>query len=114
VDNEKTSRLPQSVLPDDWLSVQFESGSASLQGADSLSRSLIRQRNSRFATELADSSWLTGRVHRYEDGPVAFVLTAGSGGLPGSPSKWFGRSIFWADDAKPGRRLGIEAGQWSF
>jgi hypothetical protein len=84
----------------------------------------LRQQDSQFAAELAwfegtpivlarglnDSSWITGRVHEYGDAPVAFVLAAGSGGVAGSPSKWFGRSVFWVDDAKLGWRLGIEAG----
>jgi hypothetical protein len=82
----------------------------------------LRQRDARFGADLAwfegmqivlakglnDESWLSRRVREYGDAPVAFILTAG-GGMAGSPSKWFGRSIVWADDAKLGWRLGFES-----
>lgn len=61
------------------------------------------------ARGLTDSSWLSRRVRDYGDAPVAFVLTAGSGAA-GTPSTWFGSSIFWMDDAKLGWRLGVEVG----
>jgi Glyoxalase-like domain len=83
----------------------------------------LRQQDASFGAELAwfedtpiilaqgltSSSWLIRRVREYGDAPSAFVLTAGSIGLAGSPSKWFGHSIFWTDDSKLGWRLGIQA-----
>lgn len=62
------------------------------------------------AKGLTEGSWLTGRVREYGDAPVAFVLTAASG-IMGSPSRWFGHSIFWMDEAKLGWRLGVEIGR---
>lgn len=53
------------------------------------------------------ASWLTRRVREYGDAPVAFLLEKGKGGMPGSPSKWFGHMVFWMDDAKLGWHLGI-------
>jgi hypothetical protein len=81
----------------------------------------LRQRDENFAADLAwfegtpivlaqgvdDRSWLSRRVREYGDAPVAFILTAV---LPASDAyKWFGRSLFWADDAKLGWRLGFES-----
>jgi hypothetical protein len=82
----------------------------------------LRQKDDRFGADLAwfegtpimfaqgldGSSWLSRRVREYGDAPVAFILTGGSG-VAGSPSKWFGHSIFWTDDAKLGWRLGFES-----
>jgi hypothetical protein len=82
----------------------------------------LRQPDARFAADLAsfegtpivlaqglnDNSWLSRRVREYGDAPCAFVLSGGGAGT-GSPSKWFGRSIFWMDEAKLGWRLGVEA-----
>jgi len=84
----------------------------------------LRQQDAAFGAELAwfegtpiilaqglnDSSWLSRRVREYGDAPAAFVLTAASG-IVGSPSRWFGHSVFWMDDAKLGWRLGVEAGR---
>ncbi len=83
----------------------------------------LRQQDVQFAANLAwfegtpivlaqgsgDSSWLSRRVKEYGDAPSAFVLTTGRGGIAGSPSKWFGHSVFWMDDGKLGWRLGVEA-----
>jgi hypothetical protein len=54
-------------------------------------------------------SWLTRRVHDFGDAPCAFVLKLGTQGMLGSPSRWFGKTIFWADEAQLGWRLGFEA-----
>jgi len=84
----------------------------------------LRQQDGKFGADLAwfegtpivlarglgEASWLSRRVREYGDAPVAFILTAGSG-IAGSPSTWFGHSIFWMDDAKLGWRLGAEAGR---
>lgn len=81
----------------------------------------LRRKDAKFGADLAwfegtpvvlaqgidDSSWLSRRTREYGDAPSAFILTAGSG-MAGSPSKWFGRSVVWADDAKLGWRLGFE------
>jgi hypothetical protein len=81
----------------------------------------LRQKDAKFGAELAwfegtpivlaqglgDTSWLSQRVREYGDAPAAFILTAAAG--TGSVSNWFGRSIFWMDDAKLGWRLGVEA-----
>jgi hypothetical protein len=58
------------------------------------------------AAGLTPDSWLAHRVAQYGDAPCAFVLTA-SGGIIGSSSNWFGRLLFWSDDAKLGWRLGV-------
>jgi hypothetical protein len=60
------------------------------------------------ARGLTGNSSLSRRVRQYGDAPYAFILTAASG-IVGSPSRWFGHSIFWMDDAKLGWRLGVEA-----
>jgi Glyoxalase-like domain len=52
------------------------------------------------------ASWLTRRVRNYGDAPVAFLLEKGKGGMLGSPSKWFGHTVFWGD-SKLGWRLGV-------
>jgi hypothetical protein len=82
----------------------------------------LRQKDEKFGADLAwfegtpvvlaqglNGSWLSRRVVEYGDAPVAFILSA-SGSMAGAPSKWFGRSIVWADDAKLGWRLGFEIG----
>jgi len=56
------------------------------------------------------NSWLSRRIAHYGESPFAFVLaTTGGGGGGGrqQPSTWFGRSVFWADEAKLGWRLGM-------
>jgi hypothetical protein len=84
----------------------------------------LRQLDEGFAAELAwfegtlivlaqgidGGSWVSRRVREYGDAPCAFVLKT-HGGILGSPSRWFGSLIFWADDAKLGWRLGIEPGR---
>jgi Glyoxalase-like domain len=81
----------------------------------------LRQKDPRFGADLAwfegtpvvvaqglSGSWLSRRVAEYGDAPVAFILSA-KGGMAGSPSKWFGQSIVWTDEAKLGWRLGFES-----
>ena len=81
----------------------------------------LRQKDATFGADLAwfegtpvvlarglNGSWLSRRVGDYGDAPVAFILSS-AGGTAGSPSKWFGHSINWADDAKLGWRLGFES-----
>jgi Glyoxalase-like domain len=69
-----------------------------------------RQRDDSFDAELAwfegtpvalaspvkTDSWLGQRVAHLGDGPCAVVLTAASGILGGSPTHWFGRTLFWS------------------
>jgi hypothetical protein len=81
----------------------------------------LRQKDAKFGADLAwfegtpvvlaqgsNGSWLSGRVGEYGDAPVAFILSTASG-VAGSPSEWFGKSVFWTDDAKLGWRLGFES-----
>jgi hypothetical protein len=79
------------------------------------------ERNSSFNAELAwfegtpivlargltPDSWVSKRVHDYGEAPCAFVLKAPAN-VTGVPSKWFGHSVYWADEAKLGWRLGVE------
>jgi hypothetical protein len=59
------------------------------------------------AASLTPDSWLARRIAHYGDAPCAFVLTA-AGGITGSkPTNWFGKPLFWFDDAKLGWRLGV-------
>jgi hypothetical protein len=61
------------------------------------------------ASGLTDGSWLSRRVREFGEAPCAFVITATTGQtVPGHPSTWFGRSVFWADEAQLGWRLGFE------
>lgn len=58
------------------------------------------------AASLTPDSWLAHRIAHFGDSPCAIVLTA-AGGITGwKPSTWFGRSLFWFDEAKLGWRLG--------
>jgi len=59
------------------------------------------------AAGLTADSWLARRIARYGDAPCAFVLTAAGGMVGNKSSNWFGRSLFWSDDAKLGWRLGV-------
>jgi len=83
----------------------------------------LRQKDAKFGADLAwlegtpivlaqgidDSSWLSRRVRKYGDAPVAFILTT-PGGVRNSPiSDWFHHAIVWADDATLGWRLGFES-----
>jgi Glyoxalase-like domain len=82
----------------------------------------LRQKDAKFGADLAwfegtpivlaqgidGNSRLSRRVREYDDAPVAFILTAASS-VAGSSSKWFGRSIVWADETKLGWRLGFES-----
>jgi hypothetical protein len=59
------------------------------------------------AVGLTPDSWLARRTAHYGNSPCAFVLTA-AGRITGQKSSnWFGRSLFWFDDAKLGWRLGV-------
>jgi hypothetical protein len=59
------------------------------------------------AAGLTPDSWLAHRIAHYGDSPCAFVLTA-AGGITGRKfSNWFGRPLFWFDDARLGWRLGV-------
>jgi hypothetical protein len=81
----------------------------------------LRQKDAAFGADLAwfegtpvvlaqglNGSWLSRRVEEYGDAPVAFILS-GAGGVAGSPSEWFGKSVFWTDEAKLGWRLGFQS-----
>jgi hypothetical protein len=59
------------------------------------------------AVGLTPNSWLSQRTAHYGNSPCAFVLTAADGITGQIPSNWFGRSLFWFDDAKLGWRLGV-------
>ncbi len=53
-------------------------------------------------------SWLSARLERFGEAPCAFLLGAKPRRASGPASKWFGRSVFWADSAQLGWRLGFE------
>jgi Glyoxalase-like domain len=59
------------------------------------------------AAPLASGSWLADRITRFGEGPCAFVLSAGSAITDRKSSNWFGRPLFWADEAKLGWHLGV-------
>jgi hypothetical protein len=59
------------------------------------------------AASLTPDAWLARRVARYGDSPCAFVLTAASGIVGQKATNWFGKPLFWSDDAKLGWRLGV-------
>jgi hypothetical protein len=59
------------------------------------------------AAVLTPDSWLAHRIEHYGDSPCAFVLTSAGGIIGQNPSNWFGRPLFWDDDAKLGWRLGV-------
>jgi len=61
------------------------------------------------ATGLTPGSWLARRVAHYGDSPCALVLTADGGMIGDKPANWFGRLVFWFDDAKLGWRLGVSS-----
>jgi hypothetical protein len=60
------------------------------------------------AASLKPGSWLERRVTQYGDSPCAFVLTRNGGMAGRAPSEWFGRAIFWSNDATLGWRLGMQ------
>jgi catechol 2,3-dioxygenase-like lactoylglutathione lyase family enzyme len=80
-----------------------------------------RQRDDSFGAELAwfegtpvalaapvkPDSWLGRRVARGGDGPCAVVLAMASGIASGSPSHWFGRTLFWATVPGFDWRIGV-------
>jgi hypothetical protein len=80
-----------------------------------------RQRDEAFGAELAwfegtpvalaagltPDSWLDQRIAHFGESPCAFVLTTTGGMIGQKPSNWFGRPLFWMDDAKLGWHLGV-------
>jgi hypothetical protein len=60
------------------------------------------------ATPNSAKSWLTDRIQRYGEAPCAFILGAPGMASATSPSKWFGRPVFWASTAQLGWHLGFE------
>ena len=59
------------------------------------------------ASSSARGSWLDRRVTQFGVSPCAFLLTP-TGGIVGSkPSTWFGKSLFWSEEANLGWRLGV-------
>jgi Glyoxalase-like domain len=61
------------------------------------------------AAPLSSQSWLGQRIQRFGEAPCAFILgSRKSSVLAGPKSKWFGRSVFWADSEKLGWRLGFQ------
>jgi hypothetical protein len=61
------------------------------------------------AAPLSSESWLAARIERFGEAPCAFILGTPGMASAASPSKWFGRSVFWADASKLGWHLGFEA-----
>src|ERR1017187_2280052 len=59
------------------------------------------------ASGLTPDSWLAHRVAHYSDSPCAFVLSTAGGIVGMKPSNWFGRPLFWYDNAQLGWRLGV-------
>lgn len=59
------------------------------------------------AASLTPDSWLAHRIAHYGDSPCAFVLTAAGGIIGQKASTWFGRPLFWSDNAKLGWHLGV-------
>jgi Glyoxalase-like domain len=82
-----------------------------------------RERDRKFGAELAwfeatpivlaqgltADSWLTVRVQEYGEAPCAFVLSSATGRIGANGSRWFGRTITWANQTQLGWRLGMEA-----
>lgn len=60
------------------------------------------------AQGMGDDSWLSRRVREYGDAPCAFLLRAAGDVAAQADSNWFGRPVFWVDEARLGWRLGIE------
>ena len=62
------------------------------------------------ATPLSIGSWLDVRLHRFGDGPCAFVLARGkkAGFSIKRGSNWFGKQVVWFDPAQLGWYLGVE------
>jgi hypothetical protein len=59
------------------------------------------------AQALTPDSWLARRIAHYGESPCAFVLTTNGETSGQTGSKWFGRPVFWENDAKLGWRLGV-------
>jgi hypothetical protein len=60
------------------------------------------------AQGIGESSWLSRRVHEYGDAPCAFLLKpAGGYAGGGNISQWFGKPVFWMDEARLGWHLGM-------
>jgi len=66
------------------------------------------------AAPLNPGAWLAGRLERFGEGPIAFVIgiRPGAGGgtryKSESKSRWFGSEISWFDEKKLGWHLGYE------
>jgi Glyoxalase-like domain len=60
------------------------------------------------AAPLNAASWLNARLQRYGEAPCAFILEAHGRTGAQQASKWFGRSVFWADADQLGWHLGFE------
>jgi len=62
------------------------------------------------ATPLSSGSWLDVRLHRFGDGPCAFILMHGkkSGISIKRGSDWFGKQVAWFDPGQLGWYLGVE------
>jgi hypothetical protein len=61
------------------------------------------------AAPIDSTSWLAARLQRFGEAPCAFIIGAWHGIIDQRPpSKWFGRSVFWADTDRLGWHLGFE------
>ncbi len=60
------------------------------------------------AAPLSSESWLSRRIQQFGEAPCAFILDAFDMDLVSRPSKWFDRSVFWADTNLLGWHLGFE------
>jgi hypothetical protein len=59
------------------------------------------------ATPLTPDSWLAQRIARFGDSPCALALAATGGMLGSKPTTWFGRRLFWSNDASFEWRIGV-------
>jgi len=66
------------------------------------------------ATPLDSSSWLTARLAKFGESPVAYLLGTSDFGAAakkysaGSETAWFGKKVAWFDERKvSGARLGV-------
>ena len=58
------------------------------------------------AASLTPDSWLARRVAHFGVSPCAFLLIPAGGMLGSKTSTWFGKRLFWMDDANLGWRIG--------
>jgi hypothetical protein len=59
------------------------------------------------AASLTPDSWLARRVAHFGVSPCAFLLIPTGGMIGNKPSTWFGKPVFWSDEANLGWRLGV-------